>query len=96
MTWHCYSGIQFVQFLPDVFQMLPHPSFVYCGQFHPSNGSALVTGCYDHVVRVWNRAHRSSRFEVRHAGVHTVSLVSTTPALYYRKYTNTSMESSRV
>lgn len=66
--------------MPDVFQMLPHPSFVYCGQFHPSNGSALVTGCYDHVMRVWNRGHRSSRFEVRHAGVHTASLVSTTPA----------------
>jgi len=60
--------------------MLPHPSFVYCGQFHPSNGSALVTGCYDHVVRVWNRVHRSSRFEVRLAGILTASLVSTTPA----------------
>ena len=60
--------------------MLPHPSFVYCDQFHPSNRSALVTVCYDHVVRVWNRGHRSSRFEARHAGIHTVSLVSTTPA----------------
>jgi WD40 repeat protein len=60
--------------------MLPHPSFVYCGQFHPSNGSVLVTGCYDHVVRVWNRLHRSSQFEVRHASIHTMSLVSTTPA----------------
>ncbi|PSN43898.1 hypothetical protein C0J52_03675 [Blattella germanica] len=45
-------------------QMLPHPSFVYCAQFHPGNSSVLVTGCCDHVVRIWNRPSKSSQYEL--------------------------------
>ncbi|CAB0041350.1 unnamed protein product [Trichogramma brassicae] len=38
-------------------QALPHPSYVYCSQFLGSNGgSSIVTGCYDHVARVWSRS----------------------------------------
>ncbi|RXN18085.1 jouberin isoform X1 [Labeo rohita] len=33
---------------------LPHPSFVYCAQFHPQTQSLVVTGGYDGVLRVWN------------------------------------------
>ncbi|XDV42804.1 hypothetical protein PO909_011402 [Leuciscus waleckii] len=33
---------------------LPHPSFVYCAQFHPQAQSLVVTGGYDGVLRVWN------------------------------------------
>lgn len=58
---HCWSGIQSTNVL---FQMLPHPSFVYCAQFHPGNSSVLVTGCSDHVVRVWKRPYKSLQFEV--------------------------------
>ncbi|XP_069701655.1 jouberin-like [Periplaneta americana] len=45
-------------------QMLPHPSFLYCAKFHPGNSSLLVTGCCDHVVRVWIRLHKSTQFEL--------------------------------
>ncbi|KAK9959675.1 hypothetical protein ABG768_009783 [Culter alburnus] len=33
---------------------LPHPSFVYCAQFHPQAQSLVVTGGFDGVLRVWN------------------------------------------
>uniref|UniRef100_A0A8C6V505 Abelson helper integration site 1 n=1 Tax=Neogobius melanostomus TaxID=47308 RepID=A0A8C6V505_9GOBI len=34
-------------------KVLPHPSFVYSAQYHPSAQSLVVTGGYDSVVRVW-------------------------------------------
>ncbi|KAL0969778.1 hypothetical protein UPYG_G00232170 [Umbra pygmaea] len=34
-------------------KVLPHPSFVYCGQFHPVAQGLVVTGGYDCLVRVW-------------------------------------------
>ncbi|KAJ0008677.1 hypothetical protein NQD34_016092 [Periophthalmus magnuspinnatus] len=34
-------------------KMLPHPSFVYSAQYHPSAQSLVVTGGYDSLVRVW-------------------------------------------
>ncbi|XP_051503141.1 jouberin [Myxocyprinus asiaticus] len=33
---------------------LPHPSFVYCAQFHPQAQNLVVTGGYDGLLRVWN------------------------------------------
>ncbi|GFV28662.1 hypothetical protein TNCV_3986121 [Trichonephila clavipes] len=30
-----------------------HPSFVYSAKFQPALKNILVTGCYDHVIRVW-------------------------------------------
>uniref|UniRef100_A0ABD2XL80 C2 domain-containing protein n=1 Tax=Trichogramma kaykai TaxID=54128 RepID=A0ABD2XL80_9HYME len=42
-------------------QALPHPSYVYCGQFLGSDsGGGIVTGCYDHVARVWSRSARET------------------------------------
>ncbi|XP_023276724.1 jouberin-like isoform X2 [Seriola lalandi dorsalis] len=34
-------------------KVLPHPSFVYCAQYHPTTQSLVVTGGYDSLVRVW-------------------------------------------
>uniref|UniRef100_A0A1A7Y2E3 Abelson helper integration site 1 n=1 Tax=Iconisemion striatum TaxID=60296 RepID=A0A1A7Y2E3_9TELE len=34
-------------------KVLPHPSFVYCAQYHPSTQKLAVTGGYDCLVRVW-------------------------------------------
>ncbi|CAG2066883.1 unnamed protein product, partial [Timema podura] len=45
-------------------QMLPHPSFVYCANFHPKTNSVLATGCFDHVVRLWSRAGRNKPYEL--------------------------------
>ncbi|XP_063976623.1 jouberin-like [Diachasmimorpha longicaudata] len=43
--------------------MLPHPSYIYSGKFHPSlHLQTIVTGCYDHVVRVWGTS--SSSYEL--------------------------------
>ncbi|GFY64404.1 hypothetical protein TNIN_273021 [Trichonephila inaurata madagascariensis] len=30
-----------------------HPSFVYSAKFQPALKNILVTGCYDHVIRIW-------------------------------------------
>ncbi|KAI4885132.1 hypothetical protein NFI96_020038 [Prochilodus magdalenae] len=35
-------------------KILPHPSFVYCAQYHPHNQNLVVTGGYDGLLRVWN------------------------------------------
>ncbi|XP_046743128.1 uncharacterized protein LOC124409509 [Diprion similis] len=45
-------------------QMLPHPSYVYCGKFYPRNKQVVVTGCCDSVVRVWTKCRRSKRYEL--------------------------------
>ncbi|KAJ0062812.1 hypothetical protein NL108_008094 [Boleophthalmus pectinirostris] len=34
-------------------KVLPHPSFVYSAQYHPSAQSLVVTGGYDSLIRVW-------------------------------------------
>ncbi|KAM9708599.1 jouberin isoform 1-T1 [Menidia menidia] len=34
-------------------KVLPHPSFVYCAQYHPSAQNLVVTGSYDCLIRVW-------------------------------------------
>ncbi|XP_059209875.1 jouberin [Centropristis striata] len=34
-------------------KVLPHPSFVYCAQYHPTAQQLVVTGGYDSLVRVW-------------------------------------------
>ena len=43
---------------------MPHPSFVYCGKFDPANSSIVVTGCYDHVARVWAKDTNSQSYEL--------------------------------
>ncbi|XP_058792514.1 uncharacterized protein LOC131664986 [Phymastichus coffea] len=46
------------QIIEDV-QSLPHPSYVYCGKFSPETSNFVLTGCYDHVARIWayQRSH---------------------------------------
>lgn len=34
-------------------QILAHPSYVYVARFVPTRLQVIVTGCYDHVLRVW-------------------------------------------
>ncbi|XP_060919571.1 jouberin isoform X1 [Labrus mixtus] len=34
-------------------KVLPHPSFVYCAQYHPTAQNLVVTGGFDSLVRVW-------------------------------------------
>ncbi|XP_044271065.1 jouberin-like isoform X3 [Tribolium madens] len=35
------------------FQILPHPSFVYCCNISTEN--VIATGCYDGIIRIWNQ-----------------------------------------
>lgn len=34
-------------------KVLPHPSFVYCAQYHPAAQNLVVTGGFDALLRVW-------------------------------------------
>lgn len=45
-------------------QMLPHPSYVYCAKYGPSNAAIVATGCYDRVVRIWANDKRSEKREL--------------------------------
>ncbi|KAL9980441.1 hypothetical protein ACROYT_G009033 [Oculina patagonica] len=36
-------------------KLFPHPCFVYAAQYHPSSPHIIVTGGYDHLVRVWTK-----------------------------------------
>ncbi|XP_046614461.1 jouberin-like isoform X1 [Neodiprion virginianus] len=45
-------------------QMLPHPSYVYCGKFYPRNKDVVVTGCCDSIARVWMKGRRSKCYEL--------------------------------
>lgn len=45
-------------------QLLPHPSYVYCGKFDPANSSIVITGCYDHIARVWAMNKNSETYEL--------------------------------
>ncbi|XP_076381064.1 uncharacterized protein LOC117222672 [Megalopta genalis] len=40
-------------------EMMPHPSYVYCGKFDPESALIVATGCYDRTVRIWKRGRRS-------------------------------------
>ncbi|KAM3594578.1 uncharacterized protein V6R79_010038 [Siganus canaliculatus] len=41
------------RFLGAAQKVLPHPTFVYCAQYHPTAQSLVVTGAYDALLRVW-------------------------------------------
>ncbi|XP_046995569.1 jouberin-like [Schistocerca americana] len=45
-------------------QILPHPSFVYVAQFHVSKSTIVVTGCFDHMVRVWSKLLKDEMYEL--------------------------------
>lgn len=34
-------------------KVLPHPSFIYCVQYHPVSQNLVVTGGFDALLRVW-------------------------------------------
>ncbi|WAR23286.1 AHI1-like protein [Mya arenaria] len=53
------------EFGEDQEKLLPHPSFVYCGQFHPRVDSIAVTGSYDQVIRVWDVSDDGDKFTLR-------------------------------
>ncbi|EFN85402.1 Jouberin [Harpegnathos saltator] len=42
-------------------EMLPHPTYVYCAKYGPSNTTIVATGCYDRVARVWAYDKRSRK-----------------------------------
>ena len=35
-------------------KLMPHPAFVYTGQFHPLVRTVVVTAGYDCVIRIWD------------------------------------------
>uniref|UniRef100_A0A3P9PLR3 Abelson helper integration site 1 n=1 Tax=Poecilia reticulata TaxID=8081 RepID=A0A3P9PLR3_POERE len=46
-TWNVEKLLENAQ------KVLPHPSFVYCAQYHPGAQNLVVTGSYDFLIRVW-------------------------------------------
>ena len=36
-------------------KLFPHPCFVYAAQYHPGSPYIIVTGGYDHYLRVWTK-----------------------------------------
>lgn len=45
-------------------QMMPHPSYVYCGKFDPDISSIVVTGCYDRIARIWIEDKKSKNWDL--------------------------------
>lgn len=41
------------RFLGTAQKVLPHPSFIYCAQYHPAAQNLVVTGGFDTLLRVW-------------------------------------------
>lgn len=40
-------------------QTLLHPTYVYCIKFHPTQTNVAVTGCFDHIIRIWSISQSS-------------------------------------
>ena len=36
-------------------KLFPHPCFVYAARYHPGSPHIIVTGGYDHLIRVWTK-----------------------------------------
>ncbi|XP_070556503.1 jouberin-like isoform X2 [Ptychodera flava] len=47
-------------------RIFPHPAFVYTARYHPNNENIIVTGGYDHVVRVWTKQSDQVHGELIH------------------------------
>ncbi|ELT92642.1 hypothetical protein CAPTEDRAFT_228034 [Capitella teleta] len=43
-----------VKFSSSAWKTLPHPSYVYCGKFHPRVSKIVVTSSYDRIIRIWS------------------------------------------
>ncbi|KOC63944.1 Jouberin [Habropoda laboriosa] len=40
-------------------EVMPHPSYVYCGKFDLEDSRVVATGCYDRIARVWIQSRKS-------------------------------------
>ncbi|XP_065672892.1 jouberin isoform X3 [Hydra vulgaris] len=47
------------RYLTSSIKLLPHPSFVYCAQYHPKLQRIIVTGSFDKVIRLWDKMSES-------------------------------------
>ncbi|CAD1476593.1 unnamed protein product, partial [Heterotrigona itama] len=48
----------------EYIEMMPHPSYVYCGKFDPENSSIIATGCYDRIARIWMRDKKLKNWDL--------------------------------
>jgi len=55
-------------------KVLPHPTYVYAAKFHPRVTRVVVTGCYDHILRIWSIQGSSSSGEVNKRAIMSVSI----------------------
>ena len=46
-------------------KLFPHPCFVYAAQYHPGSPHIIVTGGYDHYLRVWTKLSEGLNGKVR-------------------------------
>ena len=46
-------------------KLYPHPCFVYAAQYHPGSPHIVVTGGYDHLIRVWTKLSDGLNGKVR-------------------------------
>ena len=46
-------------------KLYPHPCFVYAAQYHPGSPHIIVTGGYDHYLRVWTKLSDGLNGKVR-------------------------------
>ena len=46
-------------------KLFPHPCFVYTAQYHPGASHIIVTGGYDHLIRVWTKLSEGLNGKVR-------------------------------
>ena len=46
-------------------KLYPHPCFVYAAQYHPGSPHIIVTGGYDHLIRVWTKLSEGLNGKVR-------------------------------
>jgi len=49
------AKVWIVDDLPSKAMILPHTKYVYSGKFHPNNSSFVFTGCFDGIIRLWDR-----------------------------------------
>nr|XP_006825179.1 PREDICTED: jouberin-like [Saccoglossus kowalevskii] len=47
-------------------RIFPHPAYVYTAQYHPQSENIVVTGGFDHVIRVWNKKSAQVHGELLH------------------------------
>ncbi|XP_050476893.1 jouberin-like isoform X2 [Bombus huntii] len=61
---HDYPIVVYENRIVEHIQMMPHPSYVYCGKFDPDISSIVVTGCYDRIARIWIEDKKSKNWDL--------------------------------